>query len=78
MTITTEQALSNFKFWGGAKDHSFTYSERDQLETIIEDHYKDLHPDTPPTATEINDLFWFESELLCEWIGLDFEEYENR
>jgi len=74
MTITTEQALSNFKFWGGAKDHNFTYSELEQLEPIIED----LFTDKPATETEINDLFWFEEELLCQWIGLDFEEYENR
>ena len=74
MTITTEQALSNFTFWGGATDHNFTYSELEQLEPIIED----LFTDKPPTETQINDLFWFESEQLCEWIGLDFEEYENR
>ena len=78
MTITTEQSLTYFNFWDGAKDHNFTYSELKQFDTIIEDHYQDLHPDTPPTETEINDLFWFEAEQLCEWIGLDFEEYENR
>jgi len=39
---------------------------------------EDLYHEKPPTETDINDLFWFESELLCEWLGIDFNEYENR
>jgi hypothetical protein len=31
------------------------------------------------TETEINDMFWFEEEFLCECLGIDFEEdYLNR
>ena len=25
--------------------------------------------------TDINDLFWFEEEFLCELLGIDFDEY---
>ncbi len=39
---------------------------------------EDIYPEGM-TDTEINDLFWFEEETLCEWIGIDFEEdYLNR
>jgi hypothetical protein len=73
MKITRELDLLNFEFWSGAKDHSFTYSELTELENSLED----LYPDGT-TETTINDLFWFEDEFLCECIGLDFEEYEQR
>jgi len=29
---------------------------------------------TSATETDINDLFWFENEMLCEWLGIDYEE----
>ena len=74
MKYTTELNLTNFNFWSGAKDHEFTYTELKQLEYILEDIYHE----EPPTETQINDLFWFEEQFLCELIGLDFEEYENR
>jgi len=73
MQITKELNLSNFEFWSGAKDHSFTYSELTELQNSLED----LYPEGT-TETNINDLFWFEEEFLCECIGLDFEDYENR
>lgn len=73
MNITKELNLSNFEFWSGAKEHNFTYSELKEIENSLED----LYPEGT-TKTTINDLFWFEEEFLCECIGLDFEEYENR
>lgn len=74
MKITTELNLTNFNFWSGAKDHNFTYNELRELEYILEDIF---HEKTP-TETEINDLFWFEDETLCEWLTLDYNEYLNR
>ncbi len=74
MKYTKDLNLTSFKFWSGAKQHEFTYNELKQLEYILED----LYHEKPPTETEINDLFWFETELLCEWLGIDFNEYENR
>jgi len=73
MKITKELNLTNFQFWSGAKDHSFTYSELKELENSLNDFYPD-----GATETTINDLFWFEEEFLCQCIGLNFEEYENR
>lgn len=74
MIYTVELNLTEFEFWSGAKQHSFTYDELKELEYTIED----LYFDKKPTETEINDLFWFEEEYLCECIGLDFEEYLYR
>ena len=74
MKYITETNLVDFDFWSGAKDHEFTYTELKQIEYILEDIYHE----EPPTETQINDLFWFEEEFLCECIGVDFEEYENR
>ena len=74
MIVTTETDLTNFKFWSGAEQHEFTYNELKELETSIEDMFFEK----PPTDTDINDLFWFEEEFLCQCIGLDFEEYQER
>jgi len=69
MEYKVESALTNFDFWAGAREHKFTYSELDELEHAIEE----LYPDGC-TDTNINDLFWFEEELLCSFIGVDYEE----
>ena len=67
MKITTELNLNTFNFWSGAKQHNFTYNELKDLEYTLED----LYPEGC-SETEINDLFWFEEEFLCECIGVDF------
>jgi hypothetical protein len=74
MNYTKQLNLVDFKFWNGASQHEFTYNELKELEYILEDLY---HENTP-TETDINDLFWFEDELLCEWLNLDYNEYLNR
>jgi hypothetical protein len=74
MEYTKDLNLTNFEFWSEAKKHGFTYNELKEIEFSLEN----LYCDKTPTETEINDLFWFEEKFLCECIGLDFEEYENR
>jgi len=74
MIYTKQENLTDFTFWGGARVHEFSHSEL----RIIEDNFADIFPTTQPTATDINDLFWFDEEFLCECIGLDIEEYQNR
>ena len=74
MIYTKELDLVNFNFWSGAKQHEFTYEELKDIEISLEEFFQDR----PPTETEINDTFWFNEEFLCECLGLDFEEYENR
>ncbi len=74
MNYTKNLDLTNFPFWSGGKQHEFNYQELILIENCLED----LYHDRTPTETEINDLFWFEEKFLCECIGLNFEEYENR
>ena len=74
MEYTKQLNLTEFDFWSGAKQHEFTYNELKELEYTIED----LFHEKPPTETEINDLFWFEEEVLCSFIGINFNEYLNR
>ena len=74
MNYTKELNLTEFEFWSGAKQHCFTYTELSKIECSLED----IFHDNTPTETQINDLFWFEEEFLCESIGIDFNEYENR
>ena len=76
MKITFDTHLQNFEFWSGAK----TFAEKLTLEELNELEYTicDLFPDKQPTETEINDLFWFEDEMLCELIGIDCEDVYNR
>jgi len=73
MKVTKELNLTNFDFWSGAKDHDFTHDELNNIEFSLEE----LYPEGL-TETEINDLFWFESEFLCECIGLNYDSYLNR
>lgn len=75
MTITTEQSLTNFQWWGKAKDNAaeLTYSQLEQLENILDDIYPN-----GMTETQVNDLMWFEFETIKEWLGIEeTEESEN-
>lgn len=73
MKITTEQSLRNFEFWSGAKSNAemLTCEELDRVENELEAEYPD-----GMTDTEINDLFWFDFEYVCEMIGLEYD-FEN-
>lgn len=76
MKIYTENSLSNFEFWSGAKDRAkyLTEEEFDTIETILEDIYPD-----GMSETQINDLFWFEEDWIAEMLGYnDFEEIMHR
>ena len=75
MRIETEQSLTNFNFWSGAKDNAsyLTYTELNDLESLLEDIYPD-----GMNETQLNDLFWFEFDSVCELLGLDKNEVIER
>lgn len=76
MKIYTEQSLRNFEFWSGAKDTA-KYLTLDELDTI-EECLEECYPDGIG-ETELNDIFWFEDDMIAEWLGYnDFEEIMNR
>ena len=71
MTITYELDLNSFQAWSGAVD-TLKRIQREgkcaELETVLEE----LYPDGM-TETELNDLLWFDSESVYEWIGIRSE-----
>jgi len=73
MQVYSELSLTNFDFWSGAKNHSFTYNELKEFEFYLEE----LYPNGI-SETQVNDLFWFEEEFICECLSIDFEEYLER
>lgn len=74
MKIYSEISLSEFHFWSGAKEFAkeLTEEQFSRIEFILEDCYPD-----GLTDTEINDLFWFEQDLIREWADMPCEELED-
>ena len=75
MKIYRELDLYSFEPWSGAEDtYNRIYDENklNDLECLLED----LYPDGM-TETELNDLLWFESEMLYESLGIEDEEEEE-
>ena len=66
MQVTKEINLVNFEFWAGAKDFAekLTRKELEQIEFNFDDLFHE-----GMTETQINDIFWFDTEFICELIG---------
>lgn len=70
MIITDEISLSCFPFWGPAVDNAeeLTEKEMDMVEAIL----VDLYPDGM-REVDVNDLFAYEFEVVCGWIGKEID-----
>jgi len=79
MTMTIEKKLRDFKFWAGAATNAAKLKpeELDQLEAELEE-INEANGDEPMSTTEVNDFMWFNFEVVCEWLGLDYEEVMAR
>ena len=76
MKVYREIPLSEFDFWAGAKDTAkyLTEEELEQIEQILEE----ICPEGM-SEFEVNNLFWFEHELIAKWLGYeDFDEIMAR
>lgn len=72
MKIISEEHLWDFEFWCGAK--STFKMLTGQEAKLIEDILEELYPEGL-TETELNDIFWFDSDWIAEIVGYkDFEE----
>lgn len=71
MKIYKELSLRYFEFWSGAIQNAnqLTYDELDALEQILEMEYPD-----GVDETYINDLMWFEFDIICEWLSLELND----
>ena len=72
MTITYELDLNSFQAWSGAKD-TLDRVQREGKCGLLEQILEDIYPDGM-TETELNDLLWFDSESVYEWLGIRSEE----
>ena len=73
MTITYDLDLNSFNAWSSGAVDTLDRIQREgkceELENILED----LYPDGM-TETQLNDLLWFDSESVYEWLGIRSEE----
>ena len=74
MTIIQEISLKDFDFWGNAVEtrKKLTDDELEEIESILES----IEP--PLTETQLNDLFAFEPETICDWLGINEDEWDAR
>jgi len=72
MKVTTEINIRDFQFWSGGADRAkdVRYEDWDDIENAVED----LFPDGC-TDTELNDLFWFDFDIIARTCGYESEEH---
>lgn len=71
MIIKEEICLRDFEAWSGAintLDRIVAKGKDEELEAILEEMYPE-----GMTDTELNDLLWFEDELVYEWLEIRSE-----
>ena len=71
MKITMENTLREFQAWSGAistKNTIISLGLEEQFEELIDECYPN-----GLTATELNDILWFDSEWIFECLGIEEE-----
>ena len=76
MRYYVEDSLENFKFWSGGKDRANMLS-CEQL-CIVEEYMEEIAPEEGWSDTAINDFFWFDFDIIAEWLGYKDEEYFSK
>lgn len=72
MKIISEISISDFEAWSGGKstlERIISEDKCDELEAVLEE----LYPDGM-TDTQLNDLLWFSSDTVFEWLGIRTED----
>ena len=67
--------FSDYKPWSGAVDTYELIKDADKLDEL-EAYFEELYPDGI-TATQINDILWFDSEEVLKYLGLGDAEDEE-
>ena len=76
MEYKVESSLWNFPAWSGGKDTLDTLKEKNDVDAV-ESWIDGLGLDDP-TDTTINDILWFERDMIAEGLGYrDWEAYEE-
>jgi hypothetical protein len=72
MKIISEISISQFEAWSGAIDtQKKIVSENKEKE--FDSYIEELYPDGL-TDTELNDLLWFDSDSVFEYLGISEDE----
>ena len=71
MTISSEVELRDFEAWSGAINTKDVIIENGK-EGMFEELINELYPNGL-SATELNDLLWFDDEWLYEQLGIEIE-----
>ena len=75
MLIIEERGLLEFKAWSGAVETKERIIEAG-LEEAFENLINECYPEGI-SSTQLNDLLWFDSEWVCEMLGMTDEEDEE-
>ena len=67
--------FSDYKPWSGAVDTYELIKDADKLDEL-ESYFEELYPDGI-TATQINDILWFNGKEVLKYLGLGDEEDEE-
>lgn len=67
--------ISNYSPWAGAVDTYNAIEKADKLDDLWA-YLEEIFPDYP-TETEINDMLWFDPEMVFEALGMDDPEEEE-
>ena len=71
MKLYTE-SISDFKAWAGAVETWNALEQHGKID-VLESTLEEIYPDGM-SETSLNDLLWFELELICEWVGLTLNQ----
>ena len=75
MKVYEELNLKDFESWSGAtetKNKIIENGKEEEFEELIEE----LFPNGV-SATELNDLLWFDDEYILNCLGIELEDNEN-
>ena len=79
MTISVIEELSFDdllkRCWSGAIDTLNTIRENNKEDEFL-CLLDEIHNETPPTLTEVNDLLWFDTEFIFDKLGISESEDE--
>lgn len=75
MKIYEEKTLKDFEFWAGARE--FANRLIDDEWDILEEYFNEGYPDGIAN-TDLNDIFWFDSDALLEILNVSDDEFWNR
>ena len=77
MTYTVETSLADFPAWSGGRDTLEVLIEKGLCDTV-EACLEEIVWDGVVSDTAINDILWFERDMIAEWCGFSsWEALEN-